>query len=64
MTVARRAKQAFERAGREADRRGLPAIDPATLLLGVLEVEDALANRLLRDNGIDPEQIRGILVSD
>jgi len=64
MTVARRAKVAFERAGREADRRGRPAIDPATLLLGIVEVEDALANRLLRDNGIDPEQIRGMLVSD
>jgi ATP-dependent Clp protease ATP-binding subunit ClpA len=64
MTVARRAKVAFERAGREADRRGRPAIDPASLLLGIVEVEDALANRLLRDNGIDPEQIRGMLVSD
>jgi ATP-dependent Clp protease ATP-binding subunit ClpA len=64
MTVARRAKQAFERAAREADRRGRPAIDPASLLLGIVEVEDALANRLLRDNGIDPEQIRGMLVTD
>jgi ATP-dependent Clp protease ATP-binding subunit ClpA len=63
MTVARRVKQAFERAGREADRRGLPAIDPAMLLLGVVEVEGALANRILRDSGIDPEAIRGILVS-
>jgi hypothetical protein len=64
MTVARRVKQAFERAAREAGRRGRPTIDPPTLLLGIVEVEDALANRLLRDNGIDPEQIRGMLVSE
>ena len=64
MTVARRAKEAFERAAREADRRASPLIDPATLLLGIVEVEGALANRLLRDNGVDPEEIRGILVSD
>jgi ATP-dependent Clp protease ATP-binding subunit ClpA len=62
MTVARRVKQAFERAGREADRRRLSEIDPAALLLGIVEVEDALANRLLRDNGIDPQKLRGMLV--
>jgi ATP-dependent Clp protease ATP-binding subunit ClpA len=64
MTVARRVKEAFERASREADRRGRCLIEPATLLLGVVEVEDALANRLLRDNGIDPDEIRGILIAD
>ena len=33
----------------------LPLIEPAMLLLGIVEVEDALANRLLRNNGIDPQ---------
>ena len=61
MAVACRAKQAFERAGRDADRRRLRSIDPAALLLGMVEVEDAMANRLLRDGGIDPDEIRSIL---
>jgi ATP-dependent Clp protease ATP-binding subunit ClpA len=64
MTVSRRVKQAFERATREADRRGLSLIEPSVLLLGVVEVEDALANRLLRANGIDPFEIRGLLVEE
>jgi hypothetical protein len=34
------------------------------LLLGLVEVEGALANRLLRDNGIDPQEIQGILASN
>ena len=64
ITMAPRVKQVFERAGREANRRGMPLIEPAMLLLGIVEVEDALANRLLRDNGIDPQEIQGILVSN
>jgi ATP-dependent Clp protease ATP-binding subunit ClpA len=59
--VAARVQQAFERASREADHRGMPLIEPVMLLLGMVEVEDALANRLLRDNGIHPQEIQGIL---
>ena len=61
MGVAPRVKQAFEHAGRDADRRQRPAIDPAGLLVGMVEVEDALSNRLLRDAGIDPSEVRRVL---
>jgi ATP-dependent Clp protease ATP-binding subunit ClpA len=64
ISVAARVKQVFERAGREADRRGMPLIEPAMLLLGLVEVEGALANRLLRDNGIDPQEIQGLLAGN
>jgi ATP-dependent Clp protease ATP-binding subunit ClpA len=63
MSIARRLKQAFERARQECDRRGRDLIDPTLLLLGVVEVEDALANQLLRANGIDPDNIRALLVA-
>jgi ATP-dependent Clp protease ATP-binding subunit ClpA len=62
MGVAPRVKQAFEHARRDADRRQRPAIDPAGLLLGMVEVEDALSNRLLRDAGIDPSEVRRVLL--
>lgn len=64
MTVAAGFKEAFERAASEANRRGMSSIEPTVLLLGIVEVEDSLANRLLRDNGIDPTEIRGLLVAD
>jgi ATP-dependent Clp protease ATP-binding subunit ClpA len=60
MGAAPRVKQAFERARRDADRRHRPAIDPAGLLLGMVEVEDALSNRLLRDAGVDPAEVRQV----
>jgi ATP-dependent Clp protease ATP-binding subunit ClpA len=62
MGVAPRVKQAFEHALRDADRRQRPAIDPGGLLLGMVEVEDALSNRLLRDAGIDPSEVRRVLL--
>jgi ATP-dependent Clp protease ATP-binding subunit ClpA len=62
MGVAPRVKQAFERARRDADRRSRPVIDPAGLLLGMVEVEDAMSNRLLRDAGVDPAEVRRILL--
>jgi ATP-dependent Clp protease ATP-binding subunit ClpA len=62
MGVAPRVKQAFEHARRDADRRQRSAIDPAGLLLGMVEVEDALSNRLLRDAGIDPSEVRRVLL--
>jgi ATP-dependent Clp protease ATP-binding subunit ClpA len=58
MSIAPRLKRAFEGARQHADRRSLSAIDPATLMLGVVEVEDALANRILRDLGVDLEELR------
>jgi ATP-dependent Clp protease ATP-binding subunit ClpA len=61
MGVAPGVKQAFEHAGRDADRRQRPAIDPAGLLVGMVEVEDALSNRLLCDAGIDPSEVRRVL---
>lgn len=62
MCVAPRVKQALEYAARDADRRQRPAIDPAGLLLGMAEVEDALSNRLLRAAGIDPSEVRRALL--
>lgn len=62
MGVAPRVKRAFEQARRDADRRQRPAIDPAGLLLGMVDVEDALSNRLLRDAGIDPSEVRRVLL--
>jgi ATP-dependent Clp protease ATP-binding subunit ClpA len=61
LSVAPRVKQSLERARNEANRRQLPAIDPTALLLGMLEVEDALSNKLLRHLGVPPEQLRHTL---
>ena len=57
MNVAPRVKLSFERARQDADRRQRLAIDPPTLLLGMVEVEGALSNRILRDLGVDLEQL-------
>ena len=57
MSVAPRLKRAFEHALREADRRKLAKIDPAALLLGMVEVEDAMSNRILRRVGVDPQAL-------
>jgi ATP-dependent Clp protease ATP-binding subunit ClpA len=62
MGVAPRVKQAFEHARLNADRRQQAAIDPAGLLLGMVEVEDAVSNQLLRHAGIDPSQVRRVLL--
>ena len=61
-SVAPRVKQSFERARRLAERRQPPLIDPAALLLGMVEVEDAMSNRLLRDLGVEPESLRMVLL--
>lgn len=58
MSVAPRVKQAFEHARRDIARRQLDLIAPLTLLLGMVDVEDAISNRLLRDAGIDPAALR------
>jgi ATP-dependent Clp protease ATP-binding subunit ClpA len=61
LSVAPRVKQALERARQHADRRRLPEIDPVALLLGMVEVEDAMSNQLLRDLGVEPAMLRVVL---
>lgn len=58
MSIAPRLKQAFEHARRDADRRKRETIDPAALLLGMVEVEDAMSNRILHRVGVDPQKLR------
>ena len=58
MGVAPRAKQSFERARDHARRRGKELIDPTALLLGMLDIEDAMSNRMLRELGRDPHELR------
>lgn len=57
MSIAPRLKRAFEHARREADRRRRATIDPGALLLGMVEVEDAMSNRILRQIGVDPQDL-------
>ena len=64
MGVAPRVKQAFELAAGHVDRRHRATIDPAGLLLGMVEVEDAMSNRLLWRVGVDPGDIRRALIDD
>ena len=60
MSAARQFKEAFERARRDSDRRHRDLIDPVTLLIGMIDVEDAMSNRLLRDTGVDPDVVRQV----
>jgi ATP-dependent Clp protease ATP-binding subunit ClpA len=53
-----RVKRALESALAEADRRRQPAIDPASLLLGLVEDEHALSHRLLQELGAPPAELR------
>lgn len=62
MGVAPRVKRALERADHHARRRQRLAIAPADLLMGMVEVEDAMSNRLLRSAGVDPSQVRRLLL--
>ncbi|HKY74987.1 MAG TPA: hypothetical protein VJS45_02520 [Acidimicrobiia bacterium] len=57
ITIAPRLKEALERAAVHAERRNPGVIDPATLLLGTLEVTGAWSNRVLRRTGLDPALI-------
>jgi ATP-dependent Clp protease ATP-binding subunit ClpA len=61
MRVAPRLKQSFERARQDSDDRKLKAIDPAALLLGVVEVDDAMANEILHALDVDRESLRRAL---
>lgn len=60
-TLAPRVKQALEHALADADRRHKPTIDPAGLLLGMTEVDGALSNRLLRELGVPPGDVRAAI---
>lgn len=60
--IAPRVKQAFELARLHAASHAR-AIDPAALLLGMIDVEDAISNRLLVQSGVDPATLRQRLVS-
>lgn len=60
--VAPRAKQAFESARRHAHGPD-GAIDPVRLLLGMIDVADAMSNRLLIQSGVDPQALRARLAS-
>jgi ATP-dependent Clp protease ATP-binding subunit ClpA len=60
MSAAPRFKEAFERARRDSERRHREFIDPVTLLVGMIDVEDAMSNRLLRDTGVDPHVVRQV----
>ena len=62
MRVAPRVNQAFEHARHDADQHQRAAIDPAGLLLGMVEMEGAMSNQLLRQAGIDPSQVRRVLL--
>jgi ATP-dependent Clp protease ATP-binding subunit ClpA len=64
MAVAPRVKQAFEHARDHAGRRGRETIDPAGLLLGMVEVEGAVSNRLLQEAGIDPGDVRRAVLDE
>ena len=58
VNVMPRVKRSLELASRDADRRHRPAIDPAGLLLGMVEVEGSMSNRLLLEVGVPPGDIR------
>ena len=63
MSVAPRVKQALERGLIDAARRQRDALDPAALLLGMLETEGAMSNDLLRRTGVDPDRLHQLLLS-
>lgn len=58
LSIAPALKQAFEHAQRDADRRKRATIDPAALLLGMVEVEDAMSTQILHRVGVDPQLLR------
>jgi ATP-dependent Clp protease ATP-binding subunit ClpA len=63
MSVAPRVKQALERGLLDATRRQRDGIDPAALLLGMLEVEGAMSNELLRRTRVDLDGLHALLLS-
>ena len=61
--VAPRVKQALERGLLDAARRQRDAVDPAALLLGMVETEGAMSNELLRRTGVDLDNLHQRLLS-
>ena len=57
-----RVKQSLERALLHAEWRQASRVDPLALLLGMVGVEMALSNRLLRDLGVEPEELRRVAI--
>jgi ATP-dependent Clp protease ATP-binding subunit ClpA len=57
-----RFKRALEHALAEARRRQRPAIDPASLLLGLVDDESAQSHRLLQDLGVAPSDVRAAIL--
>jgi ATP-dependent Clp protease ATP-binding subunit ClpA len=62
--VAPRVKQVLQRAVEHAERQGRPAAAPSDVLLGMVDTEAAMSNRLLRDMGVDPAQVRRALLDE
>jgi ATP-dependent Clp protease ATP-binding subunit ClpA len=62
LSLTPRVKRALEHALAGATRRRLAAIDPCALLLGMVEEECALSNRLLRDLGVPPAELRAAIL--
>lgn len=62
LSTTPRMKRALEHALAEATRRGLAAIDPCALLLGMVDEECALSNRLLHDLGVPPADLRAAIL--
>ena len=63
MSVAPRVKQALDRGLLDATRRQRDGIDPAALLLGMLEVQGSMSNELLRRTGVDLDGLHALLLS-
>ena len=57
-----RAKRALEHASAEAARRGMASIAPWMLLLGMVDEERALSNKLLQDLGVPPADLRAAIL--
>jgi ATP-dependent Clp protease ATP-binding subunit ClpA len=62
LALTPRVKRVMERALSGAMQRGLPAIDPCALLLGMVDEECALSNRLLQDLGVPPDELRAAIL--
>lgn len=59
-----RAKKVLELAPHEADELRVESVSPYHLLLGILRVGDGIAVGILRDFGVEPERVRGRVLSE
>ncbi len=58
MDLTNRSQQAVSSAVKSAAERGNPAVEPAHLLVALLDDTDGLARPILQATGIDPLQVR------